>query len=284
MSNRIRFLVRNLVEAFPILASCYRVLRDNSRLHKKALKTPWGFVLSGNELMASGNFEPDETSVVRRLLDDVDVFVNIGANVGYYCCHALEKNKYVIAFEPMQSNMNLLLKNLYDNGYTSFEVYPLALSDNAGVLPMYGGNTGASLLSGWGGVSKSYSSLVPVTTLDKVLGGRLSNDRHLFVIDVEGAETGVLAGAREILDSSIEAIWLIEIVLSGDVKASDDLDYSKKKVFELFFEKGYRCCIVDEKMREFNAIDLADVYNKKQTVNGHNFLFHKKGVDQAGLN
>lgn len=47
--------------------------------------------------MASGDFEPEETRLIQDLLQEVDTLVNIGANVGYYCCHALSLGKRVIA-------------------------------------------------------------------------------------------------------------------------------------------------------------------------------------------
>lgn len=45
--------------------------------------TPWGFTLAGHEAMVAGTFEPEEAEVVRKLLQGVDVLVNVGANVGY---------------------------------------------------------------------------------------------------------------------------------------------------------------------------------------------------------
>ena len=63
--------------------------------------------------MADGSSEPDEARVVRRLLADVDVLVN----VGYYCCNALSMGKPLIAFEPSTRNLNYLLKNIQNNGW-----------------------------------------------------------------------------------------------------------------------------------------------------------------------
>ena len=37
--------------------------------------------MAGSPLMASGRFEPAETGLVRKLLVDLDLFVNVGANV-----------------------------------------------------------------------------------------------------------------------------------------------------------------------------------------------------------
>ena len=62
--------------------------------------------------MQIGEFEPEETEIFLSIIKDVDVLVNVGANVGYYCALALSHNKYVYAFEPIQLNLNTLLKNM----------------------------------------------------------------------------------------------------------------------------------------------------------------------------
>ena len=49
--------------------------------------------------MIKGTFEPHESKVFNALLPFVDEVVNVGANVGYYCCHALREKKHVVAFE-----------------------------------------------------------------------------------------------------------------------------------------------------------------------------------------
>lgn len=86
--------------------------------------------------MADGNFEPDVTKVVRRLLADEDVLVN----VGYYCCHALSMGKPVIAVEPNTRNLHYLLKNIQNNGWAKLaEVFPVAMGSGADILKIWGG-------------------------------------------------------------------------------------------------------------------------------------------------
>jgi hypothetical protein len=46
------------------LARLLRNLRDLINRNQKVVKTEWGFTISGNEQMASGNFEPEETNLV----------------------------------------------------------------------------------------------------------------------------------------------------------------------------------------------------------------------------
>ncbi len=67
------------------------------------------------------------------------VLVNVGANVGYYCYHALSMGKPVIAVEPNTRNLHYLLKNIQNNGWAKLaEVFPVAMGSGADILQMWG--------------------------------------------------------------------------------------------------------------------------------------------------
>jgi FkbM family methyltransferase len=211
MMKQLISLAKPIVTKFPVAATIYRNVRDQLDSREKPMVTPWGFKLAGNTPMVQGIFEPIETDVVRNILQDVDVLVNVGANIGYYCCHALSMGKQVIAFEPMDRNLRYLYKNIKANNWTGVEIFPIALSNNIGVLEIYGGNTGASVIKGWAGISEEYVTLVPSSTMDIVLGDRLKGKKVLVIVDVEGAEKWMLEGAKKMLTSEPKPIWLVEI-------------------------------------------------------------------------
>lgn len=132
--------IRSVVERFPRVAQFYRNSRDLFDRNSPSVKTPWDFTLAGHPTMAAGMFEPEETLLVRKLLQDVDVFVNVGANVGYYCCHALSLGKPVIAVEPISRNLHYLMRNITENGWAQqTEIFPVALGSHVDVLKMWGG-------------------------------------------------------------------------------------------------------------------------------------------------
>ena len=136
----IKKTIKDAVEHFPRLAQFYRNSRDLLDRNSAGIKTPWGFMLAGNPLMASGDFEPEETRLVRELLHEVDVLVNVGANVGYYCCHALSLGKPVIAVEPIARNLHYLMRNITENSWAQqTQIYPVALGAQTDVLKMWGG-------------------------------------------------------------------------------------------------------------------------------------------------
>jgi hypothetical protein len=128
MNSKFISSMRPLLSRFPRIAAMYRNMRDQLDFMEAPVTTPWGFKLAGNVSMAKGTFEPAETELVRSILRDVDIMINVGANIGYYCCHALSMGKTVIAFEPIERNLRYLCKNIKNNGWTGAEVYPMALA------------------------------------------------------------------------------------------------------------------------------------------------------------
>lgn len=223
--------------------------------------------------MAEGAFEPAETSLVRELLADTDIFINVGANVGYYCCHALSLGTKTIAFEPNAHNLRYLYKNITANGWTNVEVYPLALSDRTGIIELYGGSTGASIVRGWAGIPQSYVSLVPCNTLDTVLGGRVRGQRALILIDIEGAEKAMLDGASSTIVNDPRPTWIVEITITESQPDGVVMNPHFQSTFELFFRSGYRAFSVESGLTPVTRDDVAAAVAGRRQFATHNFLF-----------
>ena len=112
--------------------------------------TSAGFRFVGNETMANQQYEPIETILIKKLFSKIDIFINVGANIGYYVCLAAQEKKMVIAFEPIEMNLKYLLRNIIANGWQeNVEIFPIALSNKTGIVPIYGRALGASLIKGW---------------------------------------------------------------------------------------------------------------------------------------
>jgi FkbM family methyltransferase len=267
--------LRILAGHFPYLARFYRGIRDQLDSMELPVVTPWGFKLVGNRLMSGGLFEPSETELVRKLLKDVDILVNVGANIGYYCCHALSMGKQVIAFEPMQRNLRYLYQNIKINNWTGAEIYPIVLSNSIGVSEIYGQDTGASIIKGWAGIPESYVTLVPTSTMDVVLGRRLQGKKVLFVVDVEGAEKLVLEGAENILSNDPKPIWIVEITAEEHQPKAVSINPNLKNTFQLFFKNSYQALNIGEGMHLVTAEDIDLVSKGELKFSMHNFLFTK---------
>ena len=254
--------------------------------NRLVVTTPYGFLFTGNPQMESGLFEPVETLIIRALLPHFEYFVNIGANIGYYCCHALQMNVPTIAFEPSYGNLSLLLKNISINSWQkSIEVFPIALSEKTGILNFYGEGTGASLVPGWAGVPNNYFSLVPVSTLDLVLGSRKLDRKNLFLIDVEGSELPMLRGAVNHLDHSHGSVWMIEISICEHLPKGQSVNPFLKETFEIFWTRGFTAYTADGKARVITEKIIDQMINDgSDNISTHNFIFCPAGLKQEIIN
>ena len=267
-------ILRTTLEHFPLAAQYLRNSRDLLDQSAPAKVTPWGFTLAGHESMAAGTFEPEETEIVRKLLEDVDVLVNIGANVGYYCCLALSLGKSVIAVEPIARNLHYLLTNIRNNGWSErAEVIPVALGASADILLMWGGGTGASLVKGWANIPDSYVTQVPILSLDRVLGNAIKGKKALILVDIEGAEFMMLQGAKQALQNAPRPIWLMEITSTENQPSGIAMNPNFEKTFEVFFNHGYIARTADKEAHTIEKFDVNEVVMNRKRLTSHNFVF-----------
>jgi FkbM family methyltransferase len=267
-------LIKLIVEPFPYVAKLLRDLRDLLDRQQPPETTPWGFKLCGHAQMASGKFEPIETKLVRNLLKDADVFVNVGANIGYYCCHALSLGKPCLAVEPIPRNIYYLLRNIQINGWKEMvEVFPVAAGSSASILNMWGGGTGASLIKGWASIPEGYMTQVPVLSLDRIALKFISGRRALILVDVEGSEYFMLMGAKEILNLSPRPIWMMEITTSQNQPQGVQINPNFEKTFDIFFDAGYKVFLANGMGIEVTKDDIKDIVRNKRSLNAYNFIF-----------
>jgi len=285
IAQRLVGLAKPLVVRFPFWAMAYRYLRDNRRVLDTPRETPMGFRFMGNSLMEQGHFEPEETEIVRRVLERVDVVVNVGANIGYYCCLALQRGKHVVAFEPMGGNLRCLCQNVLANRWDDrIEIFPIALSDRTGMIQMFGGGTGASLVKGWAGTPEQYVETVPTSTLDTVLGPRLAGSKCFVVVDIEGAERLMLAGASSFLVQQPKPVWMVEISVAEHQPQGTAINPDLLSTFQVFWDGGYEAWTADRRLRLVAPAEVERIaLTGENSLGTHNFLFIEQGRMAAEL-
>lgn len=271
--------LRSMIERFPRLAMTYRLLYETRLLSSKPQQTPLGFLFNGHDRMVSGTFEPEETVLVTDLLKETEVFINVGANIGYYCCIALAQGKPTIAFEPIPTNLQYLYKNIHANGWDEqIEVFPVALSNRSGLVEMYGGGTGASMIKGWSDISANYKTLVPVSTMDAILGKRFDKRKCLVLVDIEGAEHEMLQGSMHLLQMTPRPTWIVEITFTKHQPKGVKINPKFAETFNLFWENGYEAWTINRAMRQLAPEEINRmVKDGNKTYSGHNILFVEPG-------
>lgn len=289
MFSQLKLRVKRL-KGYPTLVALHHsflnkrdVWRDwwGTRIWKfqRAQTTPYGFIFSAGinrayRQMQLGHFEEQEVDVVQRELEQTDIFVDVGANIGFYTCIALKKGRHVVAVEPQQGNLKTLYHNLSLNNWTSgVEVFPVGLAEVPGVLTLYGASgPSASLLKNWAQYSDRFYQSIPVTTLDILLSDRFS-DKNLFIkIDVEGAEYPVLRGALHTIRRLRRPTWLIEICLQEFHPSGVNPDY--EAIFKLFWDNGYEVRTANEDARLVEPDDVRKWVEARQSGSGSfNYIF-----------
>ncbi|MFC1798608.1 FkbM family methyltransferase [Thermodesulfobacteriota bacterium] len=272
-------LAKPLVDKFPRVALAYRAFRDQRRLSDDPVATPMGFKMIGNPEMGKGSFEPEETEIVKHLLKHAEVCINVGANIGYYSCLALKHGNYTLAFEPIGTNLEYLYRNIRANHWEkSIEIFPIALSNQVGIIEIFGGGTGASLIKGWAGTPEHYVNMVPTSTLDNILGQRFSNKRCLIIVDIEGAEKFMLEGATSILSRELKPIWLVEISISEHQPQGVTINPNLLSTFRFFWDRGYEARTADKRLHFVQPDEIESIVESgEDTLTTHNFLFIEKG-------
>lgn len=262
-----------LKRKFPKLFHLKHLLIDQIDRNQLPFTTPWGFKLAGHPEMGKGKFEVEETKLIRELLNDVDILVNVGANIGYYCCHALSLGKPVIAVEPIERNLYYLLGNIQSNGWSEMaEIFPVAVGAKPNIQNIYGGDTAASLIKGWAKIPDYYVTSISILTLDRILGNKLLKKRALIVVDIEGSEYDMLKGATLTLNNTPRPIWMLEISSREHQPKGITLNPNFKQTFDIFFERGYQCFTADNRLMKVDYQYLNKIVNNDDQCTT-NFIF-----------
>jgi len=149
-----------------------------------------------------GIWEPYETSLVLSMLQPGEVFVDVGANIGYFSVLAASvvgEGGAVIAFEPDPDNFRLLQANVALNGYREQVVVVeagLAGSCRAGQLFLSEDNLGDHQIYATADARSSLS--VTLYNGSQYLADKLQR-LDLLKVDTQGSEYEVMAGLLPLL-------------------------------------------------------------------------------------
>ncbi len=274
MIGRIQMYVGKRLKNFPRLHAAVKAAYTQKLLSGQIVKTPFGFSMLGPATMQQGDYEKEETKRFLQLIRNYDVFVNVGANLGYYVGLARAQGVKVIAAEPEERNLKILIKNCEINQWTDIELYPVAVGSAIGLASLWGGGTAASLLKGWAG-AKNISQLIPVHTLDNLLSQRLVGQKILILMDIEGFELHALKGAQRLLEMNPSPTWVVEICINDHQPEGRRLNPDLQNTFLLFEKNGYKSELFTEPNKIISLSDVA-LWAKGQSLpNNRTFLFFK---------
>ena len=183
-----------------------------------------------------GVWEPEISHLVGRILKPGDVFVDIGANVGYDSLLGstlVGTQGQVIAIEASPTTFAKLKENIALNKSTNIRAVNVAVSDRVGTLDLFDvseRNCGAATtLAGRGGKLIASVDALP---LAQILTPTELRSVRLIKIDVEGAEPTIL---NDVLDHIEDFPASMDII----VESSPDEFEASNRVFYRMTQTGY---------------------------------------------
>lgn len=206
-------------------------------------------------LLIHGEWEPEETELVKKLIKPGDVFVDVGANLGYYTLLAARVGaSHTYAFEAQPSTYELLGKNVIINWMTKFitcenlAVYSHTTDLEFFIRNHYPGNSSLGFTPP-DQLQKWFDTTTPVkvhaVSLDDYFADK-PGKLDLVKVDVEGAEPAVFEGARRTLARHHDIKILCEWSLDQMATARQDPVH----LVELWAEQGFRAHVLHTGLNE----------------------------------
>jgi FkbM family methyltransferase len=166
------------------------------------------------------NFE--YTDIFLKLIKKVNVFYDIGSNIGYYSLLAEMENPniQVVAFEPASGPLQYLKENVRINNFNNIEVEDIALSEKNGSITFFEIKNKKYTylehnLAGEGNVGSKTTqrNFVPIEvktkTFNQYVRDKNQENIDLVKIDTEGTEHLILKNADVIL-GQMKPIFICE--------------------------------------------------------------------------
>lgn len=185
-------------------------------------------------------FEKEETDYVVSVLEEGDIFIDIGTNIGLFSLIASkivgDKGK-VVCFEPSPTTFSRLVENVQLNDFKNIDLRNIGLSDVREEMTFYISDNG---YDAWNSFAPSQddklgsSIMVPVSTLDIELKDVDVSKIKLIKIDVEGWEKFVLYGGKEFF-VNFSPIVMVEFTEENTFNAG----YSVHEIYDIMQNFGY---------------------------------------------
>lgn len=191
-----------------------------------------------------GVFEPEITRYVSERLRPGDIFIDIGANVGYYALLAAKlvgSTGKVFAIEASPSIFLTLEQNLRLNAATNVSAINVAITDKARSVTVYlhdRENLGGTTIMPMVAERRRTTAEMAVRglPLPSVLEHDIIRNARLIKVDVEGAEWQVFLGLGKLL---LELSDRTEIIVEVDPQSLSEQGVETTEFLDLLNSAGF---------------------------------------------
>ena len=220
------------------------------------------------EVCFTGHYEPQETLLIQHFLEEEMVFVDVGANWGYFTLLGADQvgpRGTVVSLEPDPRLFALLNSNISLNRFSQVRPLELAATDAAQTLTLHGyheegRNWGVSTLTP-NNLNDEKLFQIRSSRLDEVLDDLKIEHVDLLKMDIEGAEDLALQGMADGLRTHRYRRLLIELHPAHLAERGIQIN----RVLEPLQRAGYRGAWIDHRKaanrkaayrRQFNFKDF----------------------------
>jgi FkbM family methyltransferase len=236
----------------------YDIPQIDGKLYLRDETDLWGF-------LQNGEYEPEETELIKKLVKPSDVCIDIGANVGYFTVLMAKQCRYVYAFEPEETNYELLKKNLEINQIKNVDIYDYAVTNADELKILY-------LCEASHGMHRLYPSkhckvgqIVKAMQFDSMFDSPVD----FIKMDIEGSEYGALKGMKNLLTNN-------DITMVMEFHPPSIIEYgaNPKDIYDFLTELKYDIRLVPNIDETISYQDLYDKTNNES--GGQNILAMRK--------
>jgi FkbM family methyltransferase len=180
------------------------------KAYKKKLPENFYMLLTPSEhiqqqLFWYGYYEKELGDMIKMCLKPGDVFLDIGANIGYFTLLAAnsEPTSKVISFEPVKGLFQKLEENISINSFKNITAFNIAVGEINEETELFISGPNNSGMSSFR-QPENYSGkkeIVKVVTIDSWFKTARLSKIDLIKLDVEGSELAALKGTQETLQN-----------------------------------------------------------------------------------
>jgi FkbM family methyltransferase len=216
------------------------------------------------------------------------IFLDIGANYGYY---SLKMSKYfekIISIEPVDSTFRILKSNIKKNKIKNIEAFQICLSDSNEIVKfnLYNAPGCNSLIDRKipekGQLKKIRDFEIKPEVLDFWISKDYNFKNSVIKLDVEGAELQVLKGSKEFIISNLPTIFF-----EYSDSTSLDAGYYKEELllflaklnytfFGLKTDYGNSNLVNHENIKENEISNIIAVHKSSKLIINNNQFFNTK--------
>lgn len=217
-------------------------------------------------------FEPFTGELIISHLKPDGVFLDIGANIGWFtliAAQAREKAK-IYSFEPNPGAFKALCKNVEANKYRNVTPVHSAVSNHNGTIKLFvkkdhngmeRWDWSSTTLRTEQGYTTANSIDVPETTIDSFFLNKSSNRVDLIKMDIEGGEPAAFKGMKKTLSENPNIV-----VVSEFSYFDSEEGYGYLKEWEALGFHFYR---INEKKKELVPQTMDEVVHTPMAIRVH---------------